>query len=167
MRTALDAVPEAFDEAEQKFVTNIRELGWFRTGVFAEADLPKFSYTTGFWVNTQKPEIIMFSMNDTVVHQIFMDLFRNAKADRCLPIGKQTGDVFGNFAAYTFPVAKRYYPDYLGWSRWFYAGDDFPCLQVVWPDRAGLFPWEREFDSAFASSQPDLTENGWLAALAH
>ncbi|HEY1605029.1 MAG TPA: DUF4262 domain-containing protein [Allosphingosinicella sp.] len=30
----------------------------------------------------------------------------------------------------------------LGWSRWFYGGDVFPYLRLVWPDRVGLFPWE-------------------------
>ena len=67
--------------------------------------------------------------------------------------------------AYVFPVAKRHYANHLGWSRWFYAGDDFPCQQIVWPDRAGLFPWEAGFDPTFANKQPDLTEHGWLAAL--
>jgi hypothetical protein len=36
----------------------------------------------------------------------------------------------------------------------------------VWPDRAGVFPWEAGFDPAFAGDQVDLTEDGWRAALA-
>jgi len=49
-----------------------------------------------------------------------------------------------------------------GESRWFYGGDDFPCLQIVWPDRAGRFPWEADFDAQFEGNQPDLTEQGWV-----
>ena len=62
-----------------------------------------------------------------------------------LPIGERTDAVFANLPAYVFPVAKKHYRDLLGWSRWFYGGDDFPCLQIVWPDRAGRFPWEPTF----------------------
>jgi hypothetical protein len=109
----------------------------------------------------------MFSMKDKIAHDVFWDLFRNAKAGRGLHLGTRTGEVFANLAAYVFPVAKRHYADYLGWSRWFYAGNDFPCVQIVWPDRAGVFPWENCFDPTFFNVQPDLTENGWLASIAN
>ena len=167
MRTALDAPPELLDQIEQSFVAKVRQHGWFRTGVQGDAEGPAFSFTTGFWLNTRTPEVIMFSTKDEIAHDVFWDLFRDAKSDRALPVGTRTDQVFANLAAYAFPVAKRHYADYLGWSRWFYRGDDFPCLQIVWPDRTGAFPWEAGFDPAFANDQPDLTENGWLAALAN
>jgi hypothetical protein len=63
-------------------------------------------------------------------------------------------------------VANRFYADHLGWTRWFYGGDRFPCLQIVWPDRAGVFPWEPGFDATFSNDQADLTEHGWQAAIA-
>lgn len=61
----------------------------------------------------------------------------------------------------TARVAKRHFANFLGWSRWFYGGDEFPCLQLVWPDRSGLFPWEPDFDPEFGGDQPDPTEQGW------
>lgn len=165
MRTALDAPSELLDQAEQSFVAMLREHGWFRTGVHADGDGPGFSYSTGFWVTLRQPEIIIFDLRDDIVHEVLWDLFRSAEAGEVLPVGQPTDRVFGNLAAYVFPVAKRHYANHLGWSRWFYAGDDFPCQQIVWPDRAGLFPWEAGFDPTFANKQPDLTEHGWLAAL--
>jgi hypothetical protein len=167
MRTALDAPPQVLDKAEQSFVAKIREHGWFGTAVQGDAEGPGFSYTTGFWVTTGKPEVIMFGMSDTIAHDVLWDLFRDAQAGRGLPVGMRTGEVFANLPAYAFPVAKRHYASHFGWSRWFYGGDDFPCLQIIWPDRAGVFPWEAGFDPSFAKDQPDLTEDGWLAALAN
>ena len=166
MRTALDAPVEALDPAEQSFVAKVREFGWFRTGVSADEDGPGFSYTTGLWVNTQKPEVVMFGM-EKIVHDVFWDLYRDARTGRGLPIGCRTDRVFANLPGYAFPVATQYHANHLGWSRWFYSGDSFPCLQIVWPDPAGVFPWEIGFDPAFAGDQPDLTENGWIAALAN
>ena len=165
MTTALDTPASALDEHEQNFVADVREHGWFRTAVSGDNTSPIFSFTTGFWLNADHPELLLFSMKGETAHDIFWDLYRDAKADRPLIIGARTPDVFSNAPAYAFPVAKRFYAEYLGWSRWFYGNDNFPCLQIVWPDREGTFPWETGFDPAFADSQPDLTENGWKAAL--
>lgn len=166
MLTALDAPPEKLDEQERAFVAEIREHGWFRTGVFRDEEGPGFSYTTGFHVNAGHPELILFSLKDAIAHDIFWELFRDAKRGQALPVGRRTDAVFGNLPAYAFPVARKHYADLLGWSRWFYGNDDFPCLQVVWPDRAGVFPWEAGFDAAFEASQPDLSERGWAEEVA-
>jgi hypothetical protein len=166
MRTALDAPAEALDPSEQAFVAKVREHGWFRTEVFGDDEGPGFSFTTGFWVSARQPELIMFGMKGEIAHDVFWDAFREAKTSDSLPIGRRTDRVFANLPAYAFPVANRFYADHLGWTRWFYGGDRFPCLQIVWPDRAGVFPWEPGFDATFADDQADLTEHGWQAAIA-
>jgi len=165
MLTALDAPLEALDQSERDFVTKIREHGWFGTAIFGDDQGPGFSFTTGFWVNTGQPELIMFGVQRDTAHNVFWDLFRDAKVGTPLTVGEPTDRAFANLLAYAFPVSKRFYRDYLGWSRWFYGGDDFPCLQVVWPDREGVFPWEPTFDATFTADQIDLTEYGWQAAL--
>ena len=116
-------------------------------------------------MTTGQPELIMFGIKREIAHDVLWDLFREAKAGAALPIGELTDKAFANLLAYAFPVSKRFYSDYLGWSRWFYGGDEFPCLQIVWPDREGAFPWEPGFDAAFAADQTDLTESGWKTAL--
>jgi hypothetical protein len=166
MLTALDAPPDALDEAEQSFVAKIREHGWFRTSIFGEEEAPGYAFTTGFWVNASQPELIIFSMKNETAHSVLWDLFRDAKSGQALPVGKRTDAVFANLPAYAFPVARRHYRDLLGWSWWFYGGGDFPCLQIVWPDRDGRFPWQPDFDVEFAGDQPDLTERGWTNEIA-
>jgi len=166
MLTALDAPTEALDKFEQPFVAKIREHGWFDTAVSEDAEGPGFSYSTGIWVTAGQPEIIMFGLQK-IAHDVLWSLFRDAVAGVALPLGQRTDQVFGNTAAYVFPVTKRLYPHHLGWSRWFYAGDDFPCVQIVWPDPGGAFPWETGFNPAFLNSQIDLTDRGWLASLAN
>jgi hypothetical protein len=166
MLTALDAPPDALDESERAFVAKVKEHGWFRRNVFGDNEGPGYSFTTGFWVNAHQPELIIFSTKSEIAHDVLWDLYRDAKSGRALPIGKRTDAVFANLPAYVFPVAKMHYHDLLGWSRWFYGGDDFPCLQIVWPDRAGTFPWEPKFDAKFRSDQPDITERGWINEIA-
>ena len=165
MRTALDAHDDALDDHERAFVASVREHGWFRTGVFAKDDNPAFSYTTGFCVNAHRPELLIFSIKVEIALDIFWALFRDAKLGVSLPFGEPLDNVFGNGPAFAFPIAKRFYREHLGWSSWFYGGDDFQCLQIVWPDRDQLFPWQPGFDEGLAGVQPDLSENGWQAAL--
>lgn len=165
MKTALDAPTSKLDDAEIEFVDNIREHGWFRTSVLADEEGPSFAYSTGFWVSAGAPEIMTFAMKNEIVHDVLWGLFHDAKAGKNLPVGLQTNDIFGNSSAYLLPVSKDYYAEYLGWSRWFYRGDEFPCLQLVWPDRDNRFPWEMGFDPEFEGLQPDLTKEGWTAHL--
>ena len=146
-------------------MANIRERGWFDTAVYGDAEGPGFSFTTGLWVNTGQPELIMFGMKREIAHDVFWDLFRDAKAALQLPVGVPTDRAFENLLAYAFPVSKRFYPDHLGWSRWFYGGDEFPCLKLFGRIGAASSPWEAGFDPAFETDQIDLTEHGWKSAL--
>ena len=161
--TALDADPALFDPGEREFVETIREHGWFQTNVFEEADSPGFCFTTGFWVSAQAPELIIFSMRGEVVNALLWDLYRRIRAGLTPRVGMRFDDL-SNHPLCLMPVAKEHYFEHLGWSRWFYAGDDFPCLQLVWSDPADRFPWEPGFDPDFAASQPDLSDGGWTVA---
>jgi len=161
MATALDAPVERLDLHEQNFVSKVREHGWFCTNVFAEEDSPGFSYSTGFWLDLGYPEIVVFSLDSKVAHSVLWDVYRDVKGGKAFPIDRRIPDLFGNTDAFLFPVAETHFPHYLGWSRWFYGTSGFRCLQLVWPDKSGLFPWEPGADPAFAKSQPDLSEEGW------
>jgi len=165
MRTALDADPVTLDEHERNFVERIRRHGWFRTSVMGDDEGPGFSYTTGFWLTLGAPEFIVFALTPEIAHQVLWDMFNDLKDGRPRPVGRSLDDVFANLAAYVFPVAAPHYPDLLGWSRWFYGGDDFACQQIVWPDPNGVFPWQAGVDERFACLQPDLSEGGWESLL--
>ena len=104
MLTALDAPPDALDEGEQSFVAKIKEHGWFRTGVFGDNEGPGFSFTTGFWVNSDQPELIIFRMKDRTAHDVFCDLYRDAKGGKALSVGKRTDALFANLPAYAAGV---------------------------------------------------------------
>ena len=84
------------------------------------------------------------------------------KGGRIFPTGEAVTDVFGKSVAVLTQVSKRHYRTYLGWSRWFYRGNNFPCLQLIWSDRTGVFPWQLGASQEFANSQPDLSPKGWV-----
>jgi hypothetical protein len=166
METRLDSPRYELDEAERSFVDGIRQHGWMQTQALDEDDKPGFCFTTGFEASIGHPEILAFKIDKRVANETFWVLFRCAQNGKPVPRAVRTGGILPDDDAYVFPVARRHYANYLGWSRWFYRGDDFECLQIVWPDEAGVFPWEDGFDSKYADAQIDLSERGWAAEAA-
>jgi len=164
--THLETSRDQLDDAERDFVDGIRQHGWMQTQALDEDDKPGFCFTTGFAASIGHPEFIVFKIDRKVANDAFWVLYRCARNGQPVPRAVRTGGILPGDDAYVFPVARRHYADYLGWSRWFYRGDDFECLQLVWPDEAGVFPWEAGFDASYADAQIDLTERGWAAEAA-
>ena len=161
MRTALDADPSRLDKHEKNFVEHIGKYGWFGTHVAAGSDEPEFSYTTGFWLKFQFPELIVFSLRREVAHDTFWYMYHELEAGKHFAVGEPNHDIFRDFAAVLLPVAAPQCKTHLGWSRWFYGGDNFQCLQLIFPDSTGCFPWSQSASHAFRGAQPDLTVGNW------
>ncbi|WP_407154982.1 DUF4262 domain-containing protein [Bradyrhizobium sp. STM 3557] len=162
MFTALDAPPEKLDRHEQNVVAKIREHGWFAHHIGADKEGPGFCYTTGFWLKFRHPELIVFSLQAQTAHDTFWHIYRELEAGRRVVVGAQTGEIFKNAPAVLLPVAQRHYRNYLGWSRWFYGNDNFECVQLLYPDSDGRFPWSPDASAGSRSAQPDLTEGNWF-----
>jgi hypothetical protein len=167
MRTALDADPSALDEQEKNFVSQIREHGWFGTHVFGDEEGPGFSYTTGFWLSLDFPEVVTFSLKREIAHDTFWHIYRTLKSGDVVAVGKPTESIFENTEAALLPVSERQYKSHLGWNRWFYGGDTFRCVQLVWTDPNGFFPWQTGYSSELIEAQPDLTEGNWSGFRQH
>lgn len=161
MRTAFDADPGVLDAQELRFLAAIREHGWFNTAILEDEEGPGFSYSTGFWVGLGYPEVLLIGLSQETRHAVLWDVYRAVKAGNPPPIGQPTSEVFGNADAVLLPISTEHYREYLGWNRWFYAGDDFPCLQLIWPDREARFPWQANMDPNLAGLQPDLSSGNW------
>jgi hypothetical protein len=167
MRTALDADFSALDEQEKEFISQIRRHGWFGTHVFVDEEGPGFSYSTGFWLNLNFPEVITFSLKREIAHDTFWHMYRTLKSGDVFAIGKPIEDIFESGEAALLPVSERQFKDHLGWSRWFYGGDTFRCAQLVWTDPNGFFPWQTGYSAELIEAQPDLTEGKWSGLRQH
>jgi hypothetical protein len=53
-------------------------------------------------------------------------------------------------------VAEHYFPDYVGFARWYYRRRQFPLYQIVWPNNDGCYPWSPGATKAFKEWQPVL-----------
>lgn len=164
---AFDRSPDTFNDYEKKLVANIREYGFQGTHVCAGADGLSFSYSTGLWRMASIPEILILTLQANVSESLFRHIFDVAQHGFVPPVGVPVSDVMVGYDCYFFPVATAAYEDYPLSSNWFYGNRDYPCLQLVWADEAGLFPWQAGFNEQFRDDQPDLSPHGWLSHLAH
>ena len=53
-------------------------------------------------------------------------------------------------------VDQALYGEHFGRAIDYYGGSGFPVLQMVWPDRHNVFPWEPNCDAGIRELQPVL-----------
>ena len=54
------------------------------------------------------------------------------------------------------PVPMDHAVAHFGWAFWYYDGETFPTLQLVYPSTAGIWPWDANASDSFRADQPVL-----------
>lgn len=146
-------------EAEKQIISDVSEYG-FHVALFqGDGYSPSFAYTIGLFKTYGYPELICFGLNLDLLHSVLWSgkelLDQNSAPN--LTVGYP--DFIGDFDVRLLPVNKAWYRDYFGYGGWFNGGWDFPVLQIVWPDKQALFPWQEGFNPNWKWGQPLLDRN--------
>lgn len=161
MKTALDFDKADLDEHEQLLVDRIGEHRWCGAYVTGEGEEPSYTYTTGFWRTFNFPEVVISYLSDEVTNEFFWAIFHALDSGVRYPVGEPVDGIAEGFSAVFLPVAKSNYAGLLARNNWFYLGDGYECLQLVWPDREGNFPWDEGLSQSYKEAQTDFTEGTW------
>ncbi|HEV2843993.1 MAG TPA: DUF4262 domain-containing protein [Thermoanaerobaculia bacterium] len=158
MEDDLQALGEATLE---KVKRDVETFGWHLLLVSGDADEPAFLFTIGLWESYRHPEIVLFVPSHDPHEmagnlQVVVERIRQGKT--FMP-NEVSESLFGHFAGAFRPVAKVWYPLFLGTAMAYYGGDVFPALQLFWPDPDGRYPWEEGFAAALFPFQPLLHES--------
>jgi hypothetical protein len=146
-------------KTEERIVSDVKEYG-FHIGLIGEDDyLPGFAYTIGLYQTYRHPEIICFGLKPNVLGVILNHAGDLIKGDTSLAAGRLYAGFLEGYQVQFLPVREEHYPDYLGYAGWFYQGWEFPVLQLLWPDKGQLFPWEPGFNPNWKFKQPLLDRN--------
>ena len=157
------ATPEehaAHDAAAEKRITSdVEKYGFHVALVPGDGYSPAFAYTIGLYKTYGHPELICFGLNQDLLHSVLWSgkelLDKQPEPDQSIGYPSFIGDYDVRFLT----VDKAWYRYYFGYGIWFNQGRDFPALQVVWPDKQALFPWEESFNPAWKAGQPLLDRN--------
>lgn len=136
---------------------HIRERGWSVATIFeGDRDIgASFAYSIGLHETCGTPEIIITGQPGNVAATIINTLGESIHGTGPLPVNVPLSDLLeGDLKCVlksTSPEAKNK----LGLARAYYSHWNFQLVQCVWPDRAGLFPWEPGC-ATLAADQPLL-----------
>lgn len=146
-------LPEPEDDADRKLLADVANHGWHLVGVHADREGPGFVYSVGLLHTLGHPEILIMGLSHSTGAQLINLMGDGIGAGQRYEAGQRYYDLAKGLSLAFVRMNQRYYRDYLGYALWFYRTLDFPVLQCVWPDKTGVFPWEKGYDSRFFQKQ--------------
>jgi len=142
------------DPSEQKVIDDVAEFGWHCVGINEEGDQASYAFSVGLFHTYKHPELAIFGLRGEVAHKILWlavdAIRRNEPLDLALP----TTELIEGYSCCFAEVPSSNYHEYFGFCRWFYQGSNFPLYQIIWPSRAGVFPWHQDATPEFRLAQP-------------
>ena len=152
-------LPEATTEFDQQSLANIRQYGWFSIEIPEDQIGPSYVFTVGFYYSYNHPEVLVMGLEADTARVFLNAIAEGIKAGTKYIDGSTDNDLASFPIAFKRISSSRYH-DYLGYANWFYGSstNGYPAVQFVWPDKAGLFPWDHGYNIGFAKRQTEL----WL-----
>jgi len=150
--------PEAEDDSDRKLLADVKSHGWHLVGVEEDSEGPAFTFSVGLLYSLGHPEILIMGLQPSISGNLINDMGDAIRAGQTFQAGKQYDDIAAGFPLAFVAMDRRHYRQYLGYALWFYRTLDIPVLQCVWPDKAGIFPWQPGYDSRFFDLQRILGE---------
>jgi hypothetical protein len=148
--------PLAFDALT---LEHIREHGCSVIGV-AECfgtGTPALSYSVGLGQTAHAPEVCLTGLPPSVAHPLINRYRRRVlDGERFLP-GPAYADFLEGYDVYLLPV-KPSELHWLGQAGWFHHGWQFAAVQMIYPSREGLWPWDRHYPASMRRVQRLLCE---------
>ncbi|MEU3901714.1 DUF4262 domain-containing protein [Streptomyces sp. NPDC045251] len=129
------------DARTQSTVDVIEQHGWQVTMVPGDEQGPGWAYTIGLWHRHRIPELAMFGLDVHMMQTLLNDLGQRAVGGQPLEADEVRHDI-ASVPVVLQAVDYRWYKAFFGTAINVYRKPPFPFLQVVWPDRGGVFPWQ-------------------------
>ena len=151
-------LPTPEDEYEAKAIADINQHGVHILNVFdPEGEDSKFNYSVGLWHSYKHPEILIYGLDAGISTQLINDIAEKCRNGDPMPAnGMVSSDYVQSFHVQFVEVPKSEYKEHFGWARWLYQGNEFPVLQMVFPDKDGNWPWSDKTTDDFKWFQPVL-----------
>ncbi len=151
--------PHPDDSSDEKLISDVKTYGWHAVGVAEGDEQPPFVYSVGLYLSFGHPEIIVIGLPQNVGHTMIANAVNQLKTGEPIEWDRRNPNILEGYDVVFKVVDISNYREHLGYALWFYGSlppDIFPILQLVWPDKNGLFPWDVGFESSLVSIQPQL-----------
>lgn len=120
---------------------------------------PSVAYSIGIAKTTKHPDIVVTGLDKDTAHFLINEYNYRIRDGESFDV-EQHYDEFLQDAKITFrTIAKEYYESLCPQAQWFYEGDDFTMLHLIWPDENGALPWEKKASKSYRWLMPRLYQN--------
>ncbi|MFD1257407.1 DUF4262 domain-containing protein [Mucilaginibacter terrae] len=144
------------NEADKQVLSDIEQYGFHVVHVIEDDAGPGFSFSVGLYHSYKHPEIIILGLTQDLAHTIINNIVLDIQDGKQFDAFTFSDDILNNYQTYFLPVDKANYRSYLGYANWYYKNNDFPVLQLLYPNSKGIFSWEENCPDAFKYLQPIL-----------
>src|SRR5438094_668731 len=117
------------DPYEQHVLSSVEKYGWAVLAIPEDEEGPPFAYSVGIFRTLGQPEVVMIGQKLETMHGILNHVGGLMREGRRFADGELASGVLVGYEACFVAVGREHYPEYFGYARWFYQGDDFPVLQ--------------------------------------
>jgi len=150
--------PVATNPGQEKLLADVREYGCHILNVAGDGR-SDFSYSVGLYANYGHPEIVILGLPSATAMGLINMVRDRAASGAPVEDGTMADGLARGYPVAFVSVEQEHFVDRFGFANWFYRAlpaGEFPVLQLVWPDRQGLFPWHAAFDPGLRPVQPVL-----------
>lgn len=147
---------------EQDMVDKIDQYGCFVMGVFdPDHDIPDFAYSIGFPKSLGQGDVLISGLDLTMMRRLVNDTHALCREGFRLADFARTSELFSSLDCVVREIAEEHIRgDFMTSALWYAESVcDQPftsAFQLVWPDKAGLFPWEEGFAENLIGAQLEL-----------
>lgn len=155
-RPSMRSPAEDQSPERRQLLADVAEAGIHVVHVDESENEPGWSYTVGMWHSFEQPEVIVIGLDTEVATAVLDAVADDAAEGGSFAAGTRHDDLL-----HGYPVTMRSVPAAqrdrrLGEAAWAYEGADFPCVQLVYPDKQGRWPWQPDVRDGFRRIQPVL-----------
>lgn len=158
-----DVFPDRDMDHRDKIAWIVEENGWAAEPVAPVAEpepRPGYTYTIGFESHFGMPEVVIFGLRPVAARGLLGMIADQHGGGVHLPVGGifmglLEGDLRCALLEVDVATHGALFPD----AGAFHGDRGYRMLQFVWPDRAGLLPWDEGYDERLRLAQPVI--GGW------
>lgn len=149
------------DAIQDTIRKNIAKYGWHSFGIFPtkddSPDKANFTYTVGL---REKgfPELIIIGLPNESAHALIGDAIKQFERNGVPKDGQVDATLANMPLVYREVPTEEAAKEHTCWVGNYYKNNDYKVIQIVWPDRAGLLPWEPGCDARMAMIQSEIVD---------
>lgn len=150
--------PEPKEQVDYKLIGDVIEHKCHIIGIPQDEQGAGYAFSVGLYLHFNHPEIVIFGLNHNDAGAVINQICTLVEKGRRFKHEEVSNELFEGVSAKLIDVAPKFYKEFFGAALWFYRsiGDGFPFMQVVWPNKNGIFPCDPICDAASKKRQPIL-----------